>query len=78
MTDEMKKVASEPCWCVRCGECDGTGNVWFAFGGREYLGRIRSDDLDEMETCEECGGSGIHETCDRCQLLREMDDEVSR
>lgn len=75
-TEELsprKKVEAEPCRCVNCGECRGSGSVWFAFGGKEYLGNSRCDDLDELETCEGCGGSGIVETCDRCQLLEEMD-----
>lgn len=54
------------CTCVSCGECGGSGTVWFAFGGKEYLGNGRRDDLDEMETCEECGGSGLSEKCERC------------
>jgi hypothetical protein len=59
------------CTCVSCGECGGSGTVWFAFGGREYLGNSRCDDLDEMETCEECRGSGITEMCDYCQDTRD-------
>jgi hypothetical protein len=59
------------CTCVSCGECRGTGTVWFAFGGREYLGNRRCDDLDEMHTCEECGGSGLSEMCDFCQDERD-------
>jgi hypothetical protein len=59
------------CECVSCGECDGTGTVWFAFPGPdragEYLGNHRCDDLDEMDSCMECGGSGIVETCYECQ-----------
>jgi len=65
-------IESEPCTCVRCGECGGSGTIWLDFNGR-YLGNRRCDDLDEMETCEECGGSGIVEVCARCQLLIEMD-----
>ena len=65
------------CECVSCSSCGGTGNVWFAFPGPdrggEYLGSHRSDDLDEMETCMECGGSGTIETCYECQDL--LDDE---
>ena len=60
------------CRCVNCPECRGSGHVWFAFGGREYLGFSRADDLDEMECCEECSGSGVVEMCDKCQ--REWED----
>lgn len=74
-SDARAKVAAEPCCCVSCGDCGGSGNVWFSFGGKEYLGSHRCDDLDEMETCDTCGGSGITETCDRCQLLTDMDHE---
>lgn len=86
MSEGMQKaiddVQSRPCQCVRCSECRGTGNVWFSFPGPgrgRYLGSSRCDDLDEMETCDDCGGSGIVETCDRCQeldeLYRQQEDE---
>ena len=64
---------AEPCTeceCVSCSACGGTGTVWFSLSGR-YLGNKRCDDLDTLEHCEECGGSGIIETCTRCQLLEE-------
>lgn len=58
------------CSCTPCQECDGSGRVWFAFDGT-YLRRHRCDDMDEMETCEECHGSGIDEMCDECRDLQE-------
>lgn len=60
------------CTCVSCGECGGSGNVWFSFGGR-YLGNRRCDDLDDLRTCEECGGSGLAEMCEVCQDERDVD-----
>lgn len=59
------RVSAEPCRCVRCGDCGGSGRV-----------SVRTDSYPEwdLESCEECGGSGIVETCDRCELLEEMDD----
>ena len=65
------------CRCVVCPECKGSGVVWFAFGGREYLGTGRCDDLDEMETCDECGGSRVTEVCDSCQLELESEAEAA-
>ena len=53
------------CKCVPCGSCGGIGNVWFTFDGK-YLGNRRSDDMDELEWCEDCDGSGIAEECDYC------------
>lgn len=73
MTDHPQS-AEQRCTCVSCGECGGSGTVWFAFGGKEYLGNSRCDDLDEMETCEECGGSGLSEKCEYCY---DRDDEFS-
>lgn len=35
------------------------------------------DDMDEMETCEECHGSGISEICDRCRELEDDDFDYS-
>ncbi len=72
--EDFATVSAEPCHCVRCGEYNGTGNIWRDIGGK-YLGDGRSDDLDQMESCENCGGSGITQTCDRCQLLSDMDHE---
>jgi hypothetical protein len=65
------------CTCVTCGECKGSGTVWFSFGssqygGGQYLGNHRGDDLDEMTTCEECGGSGLSEVCELCQEAADL------
>lgn len=54
------------CECVPCEACGGRGYVWFDIAGN-YLGKQRGDDLDQSETCEDCGGSGVAETCDNCQ-----------
>jgi hypothetical protein len=74
-----EKVPDHGCRCVRCSECNGTGTVWFSFGspaygGGQYLGSHRSDDMDEMETCDECRGSGISEECDTCSFQREIEE----
>lgn len=78
---EMQKaidaVVARRCQCVTCSECRGTGSVWYSFGGPgrgTYLGSHRWDDLDEMETCDICGGHGITEKCDRCCELDELED----
>ena len=63
------------CKCVLCGECGGSGHVWVSFSGK-YKGKNHSDDMDSMERCEDCGGSGLSEICDDCQAAYEaiMDD----
>lgn len=53
------------CKCVSCGDCNGTGTIWVSMSG-EYLGNNRCDDFDELESCDECGGSGVIEYCDEC------------
>lgn len=58
------------CKCVRCAECGGTGNIWVSLSG-EYLGNSRCDDFDELDTCEDCDGTGITETCDDCREWQE-------
>lgn len=75
MITDTEKLEKEPCRCVRCAECGGSGNVWISMDGK-YVGKHRSDDLDDMEPCDECGGSGITETCERCQLLRDADHDA--
>ena len=70
-----EKIAAEPCKCVSCSSCGGTGSVWFTFDGK-YLGNHRSDDLDELERCEECH-AGIVELCARCETLAELEQETN-
>lgn len=74
----MATMSDQRCECVRCAECRGSGTVWFSFGGKTYLGSGRCDDLDEMETCGECSGSGIVEVCDHCydRYEQEMEERV--
>lgn len=64
---------SDVCKCVSCSACGGTGSIWVDFRGR-YLGNYRSDDLDEMDICDECGGSGTAEVCDHCMDLGDAED----
>ena len=58
-----KTVAAEPCRCVRCVMCSGTG-------------RIRVDHWSgyDTEPCEDCD-NGITEVCGRCEYLAELDRE---
>ena len=53
------------CECVSCDACDCSGGIWVDMTGR-YLGKNRSDDLDEMEQCPNCNGRGITEVCQSC------------
>lgn len=59
-----------PCSCIACDCCNGTGNIWVDM--ISGLPTVHCDDLDELETCEECGGSGVAEVCDECRDL--LDD----
>ena len=59
------KVEAEPCECVYCSMCSGTG--------RERCG----DYMGDSDPCEDCGGSGISEACERCRYLQEMDWDES-
>ena len=68
MTDAQKRVAAEPCHCVRCDYCRGSGMFMVDTG---------SYPEENLESCEECGGSGLVQVCDRCQLLEEMDHEAT-
>jgi len=62
--EQRKKVEQEPCSCVRCDMCNGTGRIADrqSWSGLDY------------EPCEDCS-NGIVETCDRCQLLEDMDSD---
>ena len=41
----------------RCPHCEGSGDVWFSIAG-EFIGAHHMDDLDHLETCPICDGSG--------------------
>ena len=60
---ERDRVNAEPCECVSCSFCGGSG--------RDRCG----DYMGSSEPCEECGGSGITEACDRCRYLEDLDRE---
>jgi hypothetical protein len=61
------------CKCTSCFDCNGSGTVWRSWAG-EYLGNSRCDDLDELLSCDSCGGSGIDYYCEECQQA-ELDAE---
>jgi DnaJ-class molecular chaperone len=54
------------CECVKCPTCYGSGNIWVDSLTGHYVGSHRRDDLDEMEICPQCGGSGVEELCEEC------------
>jgi len=58
-----KRVEAEPCRCVSCGACNGSGQM--------MVQQTRYPEED-LETCDCCSGTGIVEVCDRCELLEEM------
>jgi hypothetical protein len=70
----IDKVSKEPCTCVKCTACGGSGYYYVDMGGR-YVGAHRFDDLHDTEYCEFCL-EGISEVCARCQLLDDMDDDA--
>jgi len=55
------------CRCVSCSACGGSGNLWRTLDGKLYEHRV--DDLGDLETCEECRGSGVVEVCEECHHL---------
>lgn len=58
-----ESVNAEPCQCVRCVMCSGTGRVRCG----DYMG--------DTEPCEDCE-NGIAEVCGRCELLADLDREA--
>ena len=62
------------CKCTICPVCGGTGYVWYSSNG-EYLGKGRCDDMDILEDCEVCEGTGIEFCCYECQA--EYDDDFN-
>lgn len=55
------------CKCIPCEFCRGSGRLWKGLDGT--LSSYRGDDLDELEDCDQCGGSGIDDECEYCQEI---------
>jgi len=53
------------CGCVPCSCCGGDGYCWFGIDG-ECLGEHHIDDLDSLEPCPFCNGSGYEFECHEC------------
>ena len=53
------------CSCVLCVACRGTGQVMVAQDGYPE---------QDLETCSDCGGTGISEKCGAC-IDKEQDDD---
>lgn len=64
--EEKARLNAQPCTCVRCGMCNGNCNV-----------RVQGQNMpfDDLDTCPECHGAGITETCGRCMELIEIDND---
>jgi hypothetical protein len=71
----VEQLEKQPCTCERCCMCEGTGGYYVDSRGR-FQGVHRSDDMEDLETCEFCGGSGVTDECSRCMDLEtwEMED----
>ncbi len=53
------------CRCISCHECHGQGTI-----------RVPGYPEWELETCDECRGSGIEEYCSECEFAKEFEDEM--
>ena len=71
MPDFRITLRLSPCVCVRCDACSGSGTIQVGMDGLPNYG----DDLYDLESCYECGGTGISEVCDRCRELEEFDHD---
>lgn len=60
------ELVKQPCLCVTCATCRGTGDVW--------VPNPMNEQFDDPEPCWDCR-DGIVEACDRCQLLRDEDED---
>jgi hypothetical protein len=63
----VKQLEAEPCKCIRCPNCNGSGD-YDAWG--HYV-----DDMDDPEPCDMCRG-GITEECDRCTALNDYEMDL--
>lgn len=57
----LKRLYAQPCRCVSCATCHGTGEVM-----------TFSYEVDEFERCPDYCSGGITEVCDRCAEIEEI------
>ncbi len=69
-------MAAPECHCVPCTICGGSGSIVFDFRGKAI--QQRQDDLDQVEVCDDCGGTGIAEECGACLDAWAQDEEARR
>lgn len=67
MTPEeyRKQLLAEPCECVSCADCGGSGRMDRETGSFPEW---------EPEPCDMCSG-GVVEVCDRCCQLEELEHD---
>lgn len=63
----VEALLKEPCRCVPCGTCRGTGSI--------QVDDPTQPEGWDLETCDECCGSGLAESCERCVDLDDWDRE---
>ncbi len=61
------------CHCVTCATCRGRGFYYIDLGGIVWTDA--HDELCDLETCDDCGGTGISEECDACREAWEQDHD---
>lgn len=71
--DWVKKLESEPCECVSCGDCGGSGTMWLDMAGHVVTCMV--DDTDSPESCDMCS-NGTVEECERCAALNDYDRSI--
>lgn len=70
----MGTLNKQPCQCVHCDWCHGTGNIRVSYDAPGRMSEGFGDDMDDLEPCDQCHG-GITEVCDRCREMEELDQQ---
>lgn len=64
--EEVKRLNATPCTCERCCMCNGSGRLRVPTGGYPEW---------DLESCDDCRGTGITDDCARCMDLYELTHE---
>lgn len=64
--EEIIRLKASPCTCERCCMCNGSGRMRVPTGGYPEW---------DLESCDECRGTGITDDCARCMDLHEFTHE---
>ena len=72
----IQRMKQEPCRCISCPDCGGSGSLWVTLDGAFHQHRV--DDMGDLETCDSYGSSAFGLRRNGSRGLRRSDQRRAR